>query len=212
MKVLNDDFSLTGLRFDLVNVTRTLNSTWFHGVDFDNSLATEMKAALRVGGAADLNVFTVGFTDAGLVGYASYPWEYDPVPNNDGVVINFGTVPGGSLFPYNAGRTLTHEVGHWLGLYHIWGIGNCDYEGDSVGDTPPQSVATYGCPIGQDTCSGGDVDYIWNLMDYSDDACMRKFTRGQTDCSISRYSIGLALLDASSVAIWAQYPAVSPKT
>ncbi|KAH8915266.1 hypothetical protein BT69DRAFT_1356819 [Atractiella rhizophila] len=89
-------------------------------------------------------------------------------------------LPGGSATPFDEGQTLTHEAGHWFGLYHVfddYGSSCDDY--DQVSDTPPQKTATSGCPTGKDSCSGGGVDSIHNYMDYSDDSCMTEFTEGQ---------------------------------
>jgi len=107
--------------------------------------------------------------------------------NGDGVVINrahFGvsTTCGnvGAGAPYNLGRTLTHELGHYLLLDHIWGNG-CGQD-DGVSDTPNQQSDYGGCPnLGASSC--GSADLHMNYMDYSDDACMYMFTAGQATVS-----------------------------
>ncbi|CCO34847.1 Extracellular metalloprotease 1 [Rhizoctonia solani AG-1 IB] len=186
ISVLNSDYAGTGILFTLAGTDRTTNSLWFNRAGPSNSFQTEMKTALRKGGASALNVYSVGFTNvspAGLLGYATFPSSYSGAPTDDGVVILYSSVPGGSAAPFNLGRTLTHEVGHWVGLYHTF-QGGCSSPGDYVDDTPPQydgfGGPTSGCPAGKDTCPGGGVDPIHNYMDYSDDSCMTEFTAGQT--------------------------------
>src|SRR3712207_4707396 len=133
-----------------------------------------MKRALHKGSAAALNVYSTTFSD-GTLGYAQFPGG--PLAL-DGVVLDFRTLPGGSLSPYNEGDTGTHEVGHWLGLFHTF-QGGCTTTGDSVADTPAEASPAFGCPTGRDTCPAAGADPITNFMDYSEDPCMFEFTRGQ---------------------------------
>ncbi|KAH0587191.1 hypothetical protein H2248_006001 [Termitomyces sp. 'cryptogamus'] len=184
MRVLNRAYTNAGINFTLVNTTYTVDKDWFSEVGPGNSFQNAMKRSLRSGGAADLNVYTVGFEKGddgpGLLGYATFPSSYARNKIDDGVVILHSTLPGGTTDKFNLGHTLTHETGHWVGLYHTFQDG-CSGKGDYVDDTPPEKTAAYGCPSGRDTCPGDGPDPIHNFMDYSDDACMTSFTLGQID-------------------------------
>jgi PBP1b-binding outer membrane lipoprotein LpoB len=178
MQVLNDAFASTPFKYNLVAVTRTTNSTWYNSCD-SSTVEKQMKSALRRGGPETLNIYSCK-PGGGLLGWATFPSSYNSNPSNDGIVILHSSVPGGTAAPYNEGDTATHEVGHWLGLYHTFQNG-CAKTGDYVDDTPSERSSAYGCPIGRDTCVGPGVDPIHNFMDYTDDFCMYEFTPGQTD-------------------------------
>ncbi len=124
-----------------------------------------------------------------VIGYAQFPGG-DPA--TDGVVIAypfFGRTNDPSTAPNNLGRTAVHEVGHWLGLRHIWGDGDCTAT-DFVEDTPRADGAHQSdCAQAANTCSNEDPywagvdppDMVENYMDYSGDNCMNIFTHGQKE-------------------------------
>ena len=148
-----------------------------------------------------LNIW-VGDLGSSLLGYAQFPGA---AASTDGVVINytaFGTT-GTAAFPFNKGRTATHEVGHWLNLRHIWGDQNCG--DDFVGDTPTQQTSNYGCPsFPKITCNNGpNGDLHMNYMDYTDDVCMYMFTTGQK-------SRMLAVLNGTRVSLQTSQGCVPP--
>ncbi len=138
-----------------------------------------------------INIWVVNL-GGGLLGYAQFPSNSTLAGLNtnggaattDGVVIlytSLGSVasPNTAGGVYGLGRTLTHELGHYLGLRHIWGDGNCSAT-DYCADTPPAGAANYGCPTGTNSCTtDAFVDMIQNYMDYTDDGCMNILTNDQ---------------------------------
>ena len=186
IRVLNSAFSgrtggtATSFQFVLAGVTRTVNARWY-SMGIQSRAEREAKTALRVGGAGALNVYT---TDGGgFLGWATFPSSYSSQPAMDGVVIYSETLPGGGCcdeWVYNQGDTLTHEVGHWVGLYHTFQNG-CSNTGDLVADTPPERSPQFLCEP-RDSCTrDAGLDPIHNFMDYTEDSCMFLFTPGQAE-------------------------------
>ncbi len=174
---LNSDYAGTGFTFVLASVDRTQNNTWFKMTP-GTGAERNAKNALKKDPAHRFNVYSCK-PGQGLLGWATFPWSYAESDYRHGVVFHYASVPGGALAPYNLGRTLVHEAGHYLGLYHTF-QGGCTAPGDEVSDTPYEASAAFGCPTGRNTCSSAGLDPINNFMDYTDDACMFQFSAGQT--------------------------------
>lgn len=140
-----------------------------------------------------LNIWVCNITpdvNGQLLGYAQFPFDYSTSPNTDGVVIlntAFGRV-GNLRFQYDQGRTTTHEVGHWLNLFHIWGddqlSSNICSGSDQCGDTPNQGTQNQSdCPgFPHPSCNNGpNGDMFMNYMDYTIDGCKNIYTQDQTN-------------------------------
>ncbi|MGZ3949085.1 MAG: M43 family zinc metalloprotease, partial [Flavisolibacter sp.] len=133
------------------------------------------------------NYFNVWVCTLGnnVLGFGTFPDDPNTAAADQGVVVDYHSLPGGSTTGFSGGKTLTHETGHYFNLYHIWGDdgGSCTGT-DYVDDTPNQGNSTSGCPSGvvTDNCTqtGNGIMYE-NYMDYSDDPCLVMFTLGQVD-------------------------------
>lgn len=140
------------------------------------------------------NIWVSYLQGTSLLGYSQFPIDYAAKPNTDGVVIRttaFGRV-GNVLTPFALGRTATHEIGHSLGLFHLWGdVGGCTGS-DFCNDTPPQSGSNSTCPAFPSiSCSNGpNGDMFMNYLDYTDDGCMNIFTNDQRTRMRAMFSTG----------------------
>jgi hypothetical protein len=179
--VLNSSFAgttggnATGISFRLIDTDVTINPDWYPLI-VDSAQEAAAKTALREGGARALNLYIV---DAGeLLGWATFPQQYPGGPATDGVVVETTSLPGNAP-PYGQGDTATHEVGHWLGLFHTF-QGGCTPPGDLIADTPAEATSHFGCPT-VDSCPDPGNDPVDNFMSYADDACMHRFTPLQGD-------------------------------
>jgi gliding motility-associated-like protein len=160
------------------------------------------------------NIWVAGLT-GGLLGYAQFPSNstLPGLATNGGPTVNSGVVCGtgtigsvaspGTATPYAEGRTLTHEIGHWIGLRHIWGDGGCGVD-DFCDDTPIAGGSNFGCATGTDSCTAdAGTDMVENYMDYSDDACMNTFTADQVlrMITVLENADGLSNLSSSTVGV-----------
>ena len=168
-------------------ITRTMTDTVaFYGIGSEKRTALGGMDNWNPDKYLNLWVCNLDGGGEGILGYASFPFERLSAPEDDGVVIDyrsFGTM-GTAQSPNALGRTATHEIGHWMDLYHIWGDLEPDCGDDDVLDTPPGDEPNYDCPsFPQDPNSVCGTDengeMYMNYMDYVVDGCMVMFTKGQ---------------------------------
>jgi len=160
----------TEVQFTLAGVRREANSRTSWGTN------DEVKAQYPpVTPATTLNIWVCNI-GGGILGYAQFPGG--PAAT-DGIVVgpNYFGNTGYVSAPFDKGRTVTHEVGHYLNLRHIWGDGACRQD-DFVADTPSSNGPNYGCPS-YPTVNCRTNDMTMNYMDYTNDACMYMFSTGQ---------------------------------
>lgn len=175
IRVLNRGYAGEGFQFELRAIRRLVDDEFATGC-LDAKIERNFKNRHAVDPARTLNIYTCIPAD-GVLGYAYSPWDFEESDSRHGVVVRYSTLPKGTAAPYNLGDTLTHEVGHYLGLLHTF-EGGCS-DGDEVSDTPAEQIPAFGCPIKRDTCSAAGGDPVRNFMNYSDDACMNTFTPQQ---------------------------------
>lgn len=218
IQILNEDFGkLTGtngdgngvdtkVRFSLAKISPDGNCT--NGIVRVKSSLTNHQAYQRPllkelsfwDNTKYLNIYIVKSISGSVLGYSSFPGG---PPDEDGIVVRhnvFGKIGTASA---SLGRTATHEIGHWFGLYHTFnnacGTDICT-DGDYVCDTPPVLIANFGCPSSINSCSNDNPDLndnIENYMDYTNDGCKNMFTEGQ------KLRIK-ATLDSIRTVIWSQ--------
>jgi hypothetical protein len=217
--VLNEDFSAlastpgaagndVAIRFELAQtdpsgqattgITHTSNDDWFREAgDYWTYLAWDPSRYMNVytNAASGFLGYVAGIPQSGIAGQPE-----------DRVVILWSAFGRGGLGgpPYDMGRTLTHEVGHYLGLEHTFNGScaaaappSCYASGDFLCDTPSEGLPTYGCPYGQVSC--GSYDPIHNYMDYSDDDCLETFSPEQVlrmRCALVNYRPDLYTIEA----------------
>ena len=186
-------YAPANLAFALAGVDFSVNDTWA-----TDAADADMKTALRRGNYSALNVYfqtnlsspapagSGSAAGAQLLGYCTLPTNvtYSPCDGCapvefpgaayalDGCNVLAASMPAGPLAGYDLGKTAVHEVGHWFGLLHTFQDATCAAgdAGDLIADTPQQSTATSGCPVGKDSCPDRPgVDAVHNFMDYSTD-------------------------------------------
>lgn len=184
--------TLTPTGAPTTGITRTVNNSYYNDMGgYWNALAWDPNRYL--------NVYTN--TASGALGYVPFfPQQGGVGTAEDRVVVLWSCVGRNAPIgpPYNQGRSLTHEVGHYLGLFHTFegGCGgpSCNLSGDLICDTNAESGPRFGCAVGASSC--GSLDPVRNYLDYSDDTCMNHFTQEQARrmrCTLQFYRPNIAV-------------------
>lgn len=182
--VLNEAYKGSNITFSEKS-SRDVDNAEYFNMQHKSPIAPIAKRATK---DEDQYVLTVWTCNCSVLGWATFPWDRLASPDIDGVVVRYDTLPGGVFAPYNEGKTLIHEVGHWFGLFHTFQNG-CSGLGDQVSDTPAHATPNYGTPDPSQrngACNSREKAPVKNFMNYTDDNWMDHFTSAQ-DLRINQY-------------------------
>ena len=182
----------TGLKFVLLSINRRATDVVSWGTN-DAMKFTHRGGIDATDPSHNLNMWVCNLGQ--YLGYSYYPGIRDAI---DGVVILYSAFGSRTIYrngtylnKYDLGRTASHEVGHWMNLHHIWGDdGGACTGSDLVDDTPNQGAENYGCPAFPHISCSNSGDMSMNYMDYTDDACMYMFSKGQAQRMLAVFAPG----------------------